>query len=342
MITGREKEMNSKVSNVGIDVSAETLDATMRLPTGDLQSAAFENTSGGHAQIVRWMTKKGRSARVVLEATGIYSFDLALALHEAVRVEVMVVNPRIAHRFAEACLQRSSTDTTMALTLCEFAARMEFVPWAPPAPEIRELRAITRRSAALSAERTRELNRAHAARASADTSKVVANDIDVNVRHLQRRIDELERHALELVAKHPHLQRACQHLTSVRGFADRSATQLLGELFVLPQDMQVRQWVAHSGLDVRHVDSGTSVHKQPRISKHGNAHIRRILYMPALAAIQHEPNVRAFYEQLLAAGKKKRQAIVAVMRKLLHAVYGMLKTDSDFDGSKFRRLPQAA
>lgn len=334
--------MNSKVSNVGVDVSAKTLDVSLRMPTGDLQTARFENTSGGHTQLIRWVTKKGRAARVVLEATGVYSFDLALALHAAERIEVMVVNPRIARRFAEACLQRSSTDTTMALTLCEFAGRMEFVPWTPPATEIRELRAITRRVAALTTERTRELNRAHAARASADTSTVVINDIEVNVRHLQRRIAELERHALELVAQHPHLQRACQHITSVRGFAAHSAIQLLGELLVLPADMVVRQWAAHSGLDVRHVDSGTSVHRQPRISKHGNAHMRRILYMPALAAIQHEPNVRAFYEHLLAAGKEKLQAIVAVMRKLLHAIYGMLRTDSDFDGSKFRQLKQGA
>lgn len=332
----------SKVSTVGIDVSGKTLDVTARTPAGELRTAQFENTLAAHPQLISWLTKKGRAARVVLEATGVYSLDLALALHGAQRVEVMVVNPRVARRFAEACLQRSSTDTTMALTLCEFAARMEFVPWTPPAPEVCELRTITRRMAALTLEHTRELNRAHAAAASATTPAVVANDIAVNARHLQRRLAELERHALRLVIQHPHLQRAYHHIVSVRGFADRSALQVLGELLVLPADMTVRQWVAHSGIDVRHVDSGTSVHKAPRISKHGNAHVRRILYMPALVAIQHEPNVRAFYEQLLARGKTKLQAIVAVMRKLLHSIYGMLKTDTDFDGSKFRRLPQAA
>ena len=106
--------------------------------------------------------------------------------------------------------------------------------------------------------------------------------------------------------------------------------------------MQLRQWVAHSGLDVRHVASGTSVCKTPRISKQGNAQLRRLLYMPALVASHREPHVRAFYEQLLAAGKKPLQALIAVMRKLLHAIWGMLKTDTDFDGSKFRKLPEAA
>jgi len=334
--------MTSNVSTVGIDVAEKTLDVCARTHTGEQHSAQFENTAAGHTQLVRWLTKKGRAARVVLEATGVYSLDPALALAHAARIEVMMVNPRIARRFAEACLQRSSTDTTMAVTLCEFAARMEFVPWIPPAPEVCDLRAITRRIATLTAECTRELNRAHAAAASATTPQVVVNDLGVNARHLQRRIDELERHALALIAQHPALQQALQHLVSVRGVAARSAAQLLGEVLVLPADMTVRQWVAHSGLDVRHVQSGTSVHKVPRISKQGNAHVRRILYMPALVAIQHEPNVRAFYEQLLARGKTKLQAIVAVMRKLLHSIYGMLKTDTDFDGAKFRRLPEAA
>ena len=111
---------------------------------------------------------------------------------------------------------------------------------------------------------------------------------------------------------------------------------------VLPADMTVRQWVAHSGLDVRHVTSGTSAHKPPRISKRGNAHLRRTLYMPALVAARHEPHIRPFYEQLVAAGKKPLQALVAMMRKLLHAIYGMLRTNTDFDGSKFRRLPHTA
>jgi transposase len=219
---------------------------------------------------------------------------------------------------------------------------MEFAPWAPLAPAVCHLRALARRIGALTVEKAREHNRAHAAAASANTPTVIRNDIAVHVRHLERRIAELERHAQTLIAETPELQRPYTHLVSVRGIAAASALQLLGELLGLPADMTVRQWVAHSGLDVRQVTSGTSVHKTPRISKQGNAHVRRALYMPALVAAQHEPHVRAFYEQLLAAGKTKLQALVAVMRKLLHAIYGMLKTDTDFDGAKFRRLPQAA
>jgi transposase len=326
----------------GVDVSQESLDVAARTEGAEPRTAQFANTSAGHRHLIKWLTKGGRCARVVLESTGVYSLDVALALHAAPRLEVMVVNPRAARKFADACLQRSSTDTTMAVALREYAARMECVPWTPPSAVVRELRAITRRVAALTQEKTRELNRLHAAGASVDTPAVVCHDVAVNVRHLQRRIAELERHAVALVTADSALDAVYQRLLSVCGIAETTALQLLGELLVLPADMTARQWVAHSGLDVRHVNSGTSVHKVPRISKQGNAHLRRILYMPALVAIRHEPHVRAFYDHLLAAGKLPMQAVIAVMRKLLHAIWGMLKTNTDFDGAKFRKLPEAA
>jgi transposase len=332
----------NKQTHVGVDVSQKTLDVAASTNGKELCTAQFENTSAGHRKLIKWLTKAGRSARVVLESTGVYSLDLALALHAAKRVEVMVLNPRAARRFAEACLQRSSTDTTMAVALQQYAARMEFVPWLPPSQAIRDLRAIARRIATVTQQKAAELNRLHAAGATTDTPEVIANDILVNVRHFERRIEELERHALKLITADSELKAAYRHLLSVSGIAQTTAIQLLGELLVLPKDMTARQWVAHSGLDVRHVNSGTSVHNLPRISKHGNAHVRRILYMPALVASQHDPHVRAFYEQLVASGKKPMQALTAIMRKLLHAIHGMLRTDTDFEGTKFRRLPQAA
>jgi len=104
---------------------------------------------------------------------------------------------------------------------------------------------------------------------------------------------------------------------------------------VLPDGMTVRQWVAHAGLDPRACQSGTSVNKPARISKTGNVHIRRALFMPALVAVKHEPRVTAFFNQLVARGKKPLQAYVAVMRKLLHAIYGMFTTNTDFAAEKF-------
>jgi transposase len=92
-------------------------------------------------------------------------------------------------------------------------------------------------------------------------------------------------------------------------------------------------------MDPREYSSGSSVHKKPRISKAGNKHLRHSLFMPALVAVQHDPYLGAFYQHLLAKGKFKMQALVAVMRKLPHAIHAMFKTHQPYDGSKLFRLP---
>lgn len=327
-----------KRTDVGIDVSKDVLDVAVRRDGAREETARFANEASGHRKLVSWLTKRGGTARVVLEATGTYSLDVALALYAARGIDVMVVNPRAIKNFAVALLQRSKTDLTAAVALREYAARMPFVAWVPPAESVLQLRAMARRIAALVVERTRERNRLHAHTASAAHPAVVANDIAVNIRHLERRIELLTAQAVTLITEHADLRRAFARLTSIPGVAARSAVQLLPELLVLPGDMTVRQWVAHAGLDPRACQSGTSVHKPSRISKVGNAHIRRALYMPALVAVQHEPRVTAFFEQLVARGKKPLQAYVAVMRKLLHAIYGMLATDTDFVAEKFYAL----
>jgi hypothetical protein len=107
-----------------------------------------------------------------------------------------------------------------------------------------------------------------------------------------------------------------------------------------PKDLSVRQWVAYAGLDPKRHASGTSVEQRERISKVGNARIRRALYMPALVAVRCDRHIGALYEKLLARGKKPIVATVAVMRKLLHSIYGMLKHGQDFHGEKFYHIPE--
>lgn len=326
----------SQIHYTGIDVSARELEVRVqRRPADPIEALKFPNHAQGHQQLIRRLTKRRRRARVVLEATGIYSLDLALALQRAPRIDVMVANPRATRDFARAFLKRSKTDAIDAELLLEFARRMEFQPWTPPAPEALELRALARRCHALSGLRTQEKNRLHASKSSEALPSSLRNDIEVNIRHLDRRIARLEQLALELLSKVPPLRQAFEHLLSVRGIAQTSALRILGELVLLPEDMSVRQWVAHCGLDPREFSSGTSVDRPARISKVGNKYLRAALYMPALCAIQFEPNVRAFYDKLVERGKKPMQANVAVMRKLLHSIYGMLKHGQDFDGDKF-------
>ena len=318
---------------VGVDVSKRWFDAA----TSDGRARRFDNDGAGHRAFVAWLR---RPARVVVEATGTYGLDLALALHADERCGVMVANPRLIKGFATALAQRSKTDAADAETILAFAERMPFEPWSPPEPALVELRAMARRVADLTVERAREKNRLAALRSSEAHSRLVDNDVEVNLRHLDRRIDRMVEQAVALIEEHGALSEAYGHLTSVKGIAAKSAVAILPELLVLPPGLTAKQWVAHAGLDPREHESGTSVRGRVRISKVGSVHLRRALYMPAVVASRTEPRVKAFYEELLARGKKPQVAHVAVMRKLLHSIHGMLRHGADFDGERFRATPQ--
>jgi transposase len=323
-----------KLDFVGIDVGAKSLVVALERG-GKIRTAEFANDPVGHRKLCRFLARKGRTAHVCLEATGIYHLDAALALHRTPGLEVSVLNPAATRDFGRALLQRSKTDRTDAVVLLEYARRLPFEPWIPPEQPILDLQAISRRLTALTGIQTQEKNRLHAAGARAELTAVVAADIQAHLTQLQQHLERLRKEALDLIGSSPPLKRLFQRLVSVRGIATLSAIRILAELAVLPHDMSARQWVAHAGLDPRHVESGSSIHKPARISKKGNKHLRAALFMPALVAIRQEPHVRAFYEKTLQNGKKPIQAVVAVMRKLLHAIHGMFRTDTDFQGERF-------
>jgi transposase len=166
----------------------------------------------------------------------------------------------------------------------------------------------------------------------------VRQDLKRSLRQLQHRAEKMRAAALALIQQDAELRPRFALLLSMPGIGEISALNLLGELALLAPSLSVRQWVAHSGLDPAHHDSGTSVHKRSRISRAGNRYLRRALYMPALVAVRHDPHLRAFYHVLVARHKAKLQALMAVARKMLHAIFGMFRWRNPYDGS--RLLPQ--
>jgi transposase len=317
----------------GLDVSAQELVVIVRREGKTESCRSYPNTSGGHQELRRYLTHRRERVRVCMESTGLYGLDTALALQADSRIELMVANPRAVKDFARALLQRSKTDPLDALLLLEYAARMPFQRWQPPAAEALQITALARRIHALTQQCTREKNRLHAAEATATTLRVIVQDLRRSVRGLETAIAKLSRAAHKIVAATPELERRYRLLQSAPGIGAVSALQLLGELVLIPANCDVRQWVAYAGLDPRQHESGSSVHQKACISKVGNRHIRRALYMPALTAVRSAPSLRAFYLHLQARGKCKMVALVAVMRKLLHAIFGMFKHDAPFDGA---------
>jgi transposase len=323
----------------GIEVSAATLAVAVIEQDQPLQQRQFANRANGHKALISWLEKRKARVRVSLEATGIYSLDLALALHAAPHIEAAVLNPKMVNRFAQT-LRRSKTDAADAMVLAEYSRRMPFSAWQPPSLSGLRLRAVGRHIAALVAQHTREQNRLHAAQSSRIVPGCVLQDLKRSLALLQRRIVKMRRETMALVRGDAQVEQRFQLLTGIPGIAATSAVQILGELLLLAPEMNVRQWVAHGGLDPVQQDSGTSVHKRSRISRAGNRHLRRALYMPALSAVRWDPHMKAFYEALQARHKTKLQALIAVARKLLHAIYGIFRSGTAYDGNKL--FPQLA
>jgi transposase len=325
----------------GIDVAHKTLALVVGTEEKLGKVRAFDNTPSGHAQLIKAL-RDARVERVCLEATGSYHLDLALAL-DAAGLALMVLDPKAAKRFAQALSTRNKSDAVDAEVLAQFARRMPFEPWRRPACEALELRACARRLEALVADRTRAKNQLHALVQSTAMPAVVLEDVRLSIRQYTAQIDALRAWAEARIGADPQLAQVYRLLTGVPGIAAASAIQLMGELLVLPEDMRAKQWVALAGLDPRRNTSGTSVHKPPRLSKAGNAHLRKALFMPALCAARHDEHVKGYYRHLVEdRGLKKIQAVCAVMRKLLHALHGMLRTHTPFDGRRFHVLPDAA
>jgi len=324
----------------GIDVGAEELILVIRKNGKPFDPQKFTNTPADCARLVKKLVKLP-GLIVCLEATGIYHFDLAIALHDA-GVLLMVINPKASHNFAKVLMKNSKTDVVDANTLAEYAARMDFVAWTRPSNEKLALRSFARRINALTGQKAAAKNHLHALTATQETPKAVLKDAKLAIAQLEKRIDLLTAETLLLIGKCPELQRVLTLLIGIKGIAKTSAIALMGELLLLPPDLSHREWVKFAGLDPKAFDSGKSVHKKTRLSKAGNRHIRSALYMPALSAKTHDPHVSAYFQHLLDNGKKPLQAVCAVMRKLLHAIHGILKHDKPFDNTRFYAIPVTA
>src|SRR5665647_2169610 len=244
----------------GIDVGAEELILVIRKNGKPFDPQKFTNTPADRIRLVKKLVKLP-GIIVCLEPTGIYHFDLSLALHDAGML-LMVVNPKASHNFAKVLMKNSKTDAVDANTLAEYAARMDFVAWTRPSNETIALRSFARRIDALTSQKAAAKNHLHALTATSETPKAVLKDVKLAIAQLEKRIDSLTAGALILIGKHPDLERILALLIGIKGIGNTSAIALMGELLLLPPDLSHREWVKFAGLDPRAFDSGKSVHKK--------------------------------------------------------------------------------
>jgi transposase len=312
---------------VGIDVAKATLDlACLITPDKYRTRGKVPNTPAGFAQLLSWLTTHALpDAWVVMEATNVYHEAVATFVH-AHGYRVCVANPKQVKAYAESELSRTKTDKTDAKLIVRFALSHQprLRAWQPPTPAERTLIALTRRLDDLNALRQMECNRLDTA------DPAVHASLHAVLATLDKQIKVTEAALSRYIDNDPDLRKRRDLLVSINGIADLTASRLMAELGDIHRFGDVREVVAFVGLNPALRQSGTW-RGHVRISKIGSTVLRAALYMPAVAAMQHNPSIRALAQRLRARGKSGKVIVVAAMRKLLHIAYGVLKSGRTFD-----------
>lgn len=313
--------------HLGMDVAKHKLDCALRRPDGKYRSKTVSNDAKGFTQLVEWLAKQGAaSPHVCIEATGVYWEEVAVFLANQ-GMPVSVLNPAQIKAFGASRLTRSKTDQIDAQLIAAFCHERRPEPWTAPSPSEQRLRALVLRLDALQAMHTQESNRLAVAR------EVVQDGIASHLQWLDASIKDLIRQIRNHIDSDPDLRNKRDLLDTIPGVGERTIAMVLAFSLHHERFANARQVAAYAGLDPRQHESGSSVRGKPRLSKVGHGFIRKALYMPAVSSLHKTQWGQRFKARLAAASKPNMLIIGAMMRKILHVAFGVLKSGKPFDSS---------
>lgn len=315
--------------HLGIDVAKAKLDCVLRLSPGTYKHRLFANHSKGFESLLVWLQKHTARAPVhcCMEATGVYWEEIALFLARQPSCTVSVMNPLQIKAFGASRLVRTKTDKVDATLIAEFCCERMPEPWQAPSCSERTLRALVLRLESLQGMRIQEMNRREVA------PSVVEANIAAHILWLEEQIKCLVKKIHEHIENDPDMKSKSKLLESIPGIGERTIAMVLAFSLHPERFANAHKVTAFAGLDPRHCQSGSSVHKKSRLSKVGHSFIRKALYMPAVVASTKTAWGKRFRDRLEAAGKPAKLIIAAIMRKLLQLAFGVLRSGRPFDHS---------
>lgn len=298
------------LSFVGVDVAKPTL--AIQFPD---QVWSTTNTAQGHAAFLARLPSLG-AVHVICEATGGYERALVLALHQA-GIAVSVINPRQVRDFARACGRLAKTDAIDAAVLRDYGEKLRPPADSPPAEGEEEFAELVRARQELVALITDEINRREHARLPALVKLSHARQ-----KQLGKQLAALDALLDAHVTAHAELMAKAQRLQQVAGVGRVSALTVLA---LLPELGKIGDAQASALVGVAPLNHDSGQFRGQRHIHGGRAAVRRVLYMAALAATQHNAILKAFYLRLREKGKPAKVALTAVMRKLTVLMNRLLK-----------------
>jgi len=305
---------------IGIDVSQLNLDIAVR-PSGEQWRTGNDPESISH--LIKRLQQL-EPALIVVEATGGLE-NLLVAELSLVRLAVAVVNPRQTRDFAKASGRLAKTDQLDADNLAHFAQAIQPEPRQLPDEHTQELAAVVTRRRQIVTMLTAERNRLRTA------PQVIAERIAQHIQWLESELADLDADLNNQLNQAGPWQATAQILTSTPGVGPVTTCTLLAQLPELGY-LNRKQIAALAGVAPLNNDSGQQ--RGRRTIWGGRAAVRSALYMATLSAVRHNPVIRTFYERLLQAGKPKKVALTAAMRKLLTILNAMVKNNSCWNSSQ--------
>ena len=319
-------------SFLGIDVGKAELFCHLIGPQ-ESRSESFENTPAGIRLLTKWMSKgvPHQQLSACLEQTGCYGAAIATALHELQIHSVHVVNPHRIKAFGMQKLRRNKSDTADARLIARFlkSEHLELLPWQPRSSDQQQITELSRYADSLTQDTARLKTKLEA-----QPQKSIVASIKRRIKMQEKELTATRASISKLIKADSDLLAKSKLLKSIPGIGEVSSQIIIAELPDLAEFSDARQVAAWAGLTPQHYDSGTSGRTRTPITKIGSVHLRRGLFMPAMTARVFNPLLKTFADRLEENGKKPKAIIIAVMRKLLHQIYGILKSGMPYNPEK--------
>jgi transposase len=313
--------MNKDINYFGLDISHLVFDVT----DSDGNYHQFKNNVSGFKKFAKLLDS---NSHCVMEATGYYHYQLAYYLLES-GIKVSVENPLAVKRFIQMKLSKIKTDKSDSKLICEYAQQVELKLWQGNSKHQIECLQMTRLLAVYTKQSTMLKNKLHGEAVLGHPSKAVVSSLKRSLKHVEKELNNLEEKLLTLV-KEVH-QDVLTRLKSIPGIGNKTAVMLVVLTDGFNRFNSGSELCSYAGLTPVIRQSGSSVKGRPHISKIGNQKLRNLLFMCSFNACKYNKACRDLYERIVAKGKSKKLALIAVCNKLLKQAFAIAKSGLIYD-----------
>ncbi len=322
---------------LGVDVAQNELVVTLGRMFDDLTielyaHKVFRNTEKGILTLLDWVKKLADpevNVRFVMEATGVYHQKFAFYL-DAQDYEVSIVLPNKISNYIRTLENKTITDKSCSEAIAQFGLERKLDRWHKPKKIYRTLQQLTRERDQIVMERVMVKNQLHAEQAEAEPNQRSVERLNERMRLLNKHEKEIKSDLSEIINSDRILKSEITNICSITGIGELTATIVLAETNGFELIRNKKQLTSYAGLDVKEKQSGTSIKGKPRISKKGNRHLRKAMYLPSLSAVKHDENFRNVYVRIVSRQGIKMKGLVAVQRKLLEMIYVIYKSKNEY------------